>query len=78
MTLPRPLLRAIGHAVQDAAGSIADVDDLVDVWGRLDVDLSRRASRMGYEAQHIGCCCQTPDEPDARGRCTRCWGEAGA
>lgn len=71
--LPDSLLRAIGQAVQDARGAMTDVDDLVGVWERLDTDLDRRAARMRYEATHAACCCATPAEPDADGRCSRCW-----
>lgn len=49
--LPDSLLRAIGQAVQNAGGTMADVEDLVRVWQRLDADLDRRATRMRYEAQ---------------------------
>jgi hypothetical protein len=75
MTLPDSLLRAIANAVQDAGGNIDDAHDLADAWERLDADLDRRAARMRYEAQHVPCCCETPDDPDELGRCSRCRGQ---
>lgn len=77
MTLPDSLLRAIGQAVEDAAGDWFDVCDLVEAWQRLDADLERRAARMRYETSHAACCCATPAEPDAEGRCSRCYGHLG-
>lgn len=77
MTAPLPcsLLRALGRAVQKAGGDTDDVVDLVDVWTRLDADLDRRAARMLFDAQRVRCCCETPDDPDELGRCSRCYGE---
>jgi hypothetical protein len=77
MTLPNSLLRAIGNAVELAGGDMDDVDDLVDVWERLDADLDRRGARMRFEAEQAGCCCLAPTEPGADGRCSRCWGRPG-
>jgi hypothetical protein len=73
--LPRSLLRAIGEAVQDAGGDMDDVEDMVDVWTRLDADMDRCASRLLFNAQHPRCCCSTPADPDELGRCSRCYGE---
>lgn len=75
MTLPRSLLRAIGQAVQDADGDRDDVDELVKVWRRLDVDLELRAARMRYDAEHVRCCCADGDDPDGDSRCSRCYGQ---
>ncbi|MGI8712389.1 MAG: hypothetical protein ACR2NR_04255 [Solirubrobacteraceae bacterium] len=77
MSLPDSLLVAIGQAVQDAGGTVDDVDDLVHVWQRLDADLDSRVVRLGYEAAHAACCCATPAEPAEDGRCSRCWGHLG-
>jgi len=74
MTLPNSLLRAIGQTVQDAAGTMDDVDELVEAWRRLDADLDCRAARLRFEAEQAPCCCAKPAEPDAGGRCARCYG----
>lgn len=77
MTLPDSLLRAIGRTVEQAGGDLADAHDLADAWERLDADLDRRAARMRHEVRQARCCCATSAEPDAEGRCSRCYGHLG-
>lgn len=73
-TLSQDLRRAIAEAVQEAGGTIADAEDLADVWRRLERDTQARADRMRYEAQHIRCCCADGGQPNSRSICDRCYG----
>jgi hypothetical protein len=72
--IPRDVLHAIGRAVHGVSGDMADVDDLVDVWYRLDADRRGRLDRMRAQAKAIRCCCADGGVLAADGRCERCFG----
>lgn len=75
MTLASGLLDAIARTVHRIGGDVADVEDLVRVWERLERAWCPRVDRLRYETRTVACtCADGGDEPTDDGRCSRCFG----
>ena len=77
MTLSPGLLNAIGRAVHRAGGSMADVEDLVRVWQRVERETQPRVDAMRREARTVRCVCADGGEAMVDRRCSRCYAQVG-
>lgn len=75
MTLPRSVLIAIAEAVEGQGGDFSDVEDLIQVWERVNADQRGRRDHLRHGAAHPVCHCQDGGVPSpGQGRCERCEG----
>lgn len=74
MRPPLAVILSIARAVEQAGGDLADVEDLVAVWERVQARTQPIADAMRRDARTRPCCCADDPAPGADGRCSRCYG----